>query len=241
MTDAMKKVFPFLAVLALLCSCNRFQVQRYEDDLVMPRADNSKDSLFLSIELEYAAKGLSPEVLEQINGTILTQAFDLEDGPGTVEEAAIRYRENLIDEYLTEADFSWEDHLTGVFTEDYRNWKNYLLTYYSFRGGAHGIQTVSHLVFDKTTGQTLSEADLFADGYNKPVAALMQKAVHDAMEKEDAELLDLVVLDAIGPNGNFAVSDKGVEWAFQPYEVGPYALGIVTASLGWEQLKPYLK
>jgi hypothetical protein len=35
-----------------------------------------------------------------MNGVILTQAFDLEDSPGTVEETALRYRENLIDEFL---------------------------------------------------------------------------------------------------------------------------------------------
>jgi hypothetical protein len=37
------------------------------------------------------------------------------------------------------------------------------------------------------------------------------------------------------------VGKDGIEWISQPYEAGPYALGIVSATLGWDQLKPYLK
>ena len=47
--------------------------------------------------------------------------------------------------------------------------------------------------------------------------------------------------ELIGPNENFSVGPDGIEWIFQPYEIGPYALGIVTATLSWKQLKPYLK
>ena len=37
------------------------------------------------------------------------------------------------------------------------------------------------------------------------------------------------------------VGANGIQWVFQPYEAGPYALGIVTASVSWKELKPYLK
>lgn len=240
MTDTMKRILPLLA-LVLVTACNSFRTQRYEDDLALPLAEGKTDTLLLSIDLEYAVKGLSPEALEQMNSVILTQAFDLEDSPGTLEETAVRYRENLIDEYLSEADFTWEDHISGQFTEQFKNWQNYLLSYYSFRGGAHGIQTISQIVFDRSSGAPLSETDLFAEGYLQPVAALMQEKVRSSMTAEAPELLELVEMDAIVPNGNFSVGKQGVEWIFQPYEAGPYALGIISASLDWEQLKPYLK
>ena len=225
MTDAMKRILPLLA-LVLVTACNSFRTQRYEDDLALPLAEGKTDTLLLSIDLEYAVKGLSPEALEQMNSVILTQAFDLEDSPGTLEETAVRYREN---------------HIDGQFTERYRNWQNYLLSYYSFRGGAHGIQTISQIVFDRSSGAPLSETDLFAEGYLQPVAALMQEKVRSSMTAEAPELLELVEMDAIVPNGNFSVGKQGVEWIFQPYEAGPYALGIISAALDWEQLKPYLK
>lgn len=242
MTDTMKKIFPLLAAALLaLQACDGLQTAHYEDDLALPREEESADTLLLSIDLEYVTKGPSGEAVEQMNSVILTQAFDLEDGPGTVEETAVRYRENLIDEYLTESRFTWEDRISGLFTEKYKGWRNYLLTYYSFRGGAHGIQTLSQIVFDAKTGAVLGEGDFFSEGYQEPVAQLLRKAVRETMTAEAPELLELVQMDAIGPNGNFSVGKDGMEWVFQPYEAGPYALGIISATLDWESLKPYLK
>jgi hypothetical protein len=87
----------------------------------------------------------------------------------------------------------------------------------------------------------LSEGDFLADGYEEPVAELLRKAILDSMTAEAPELVELVQMDAIGPNGNFSVGEDGMEWIFQPYEAGPYALGILSATLDWEALKPYLK
>ena len=241
MTETMKNLFPLAAALLLLQACNGLKTAHYEDILALPREQESADTLFLSIDLEYVEKGASPEVVELMNSTILTQAFDLEDGQGTVEETAVRYRENLIDEYLAEADFSWEDRIDGFFTEPYKGFRNYLLTYYSFHGGAHGIQTMSQIVFDAKTGAVLSEGDFLADGYEEPVAELLRKTVSETMTAEAPELTELLQPEALAPNGNFSVGKDGMEWIFQPYEAGPYALGIVSATLSWEQLKPYLK
>ena len=226
MTETMKNLFPLAAALLLLQACNGLKTAHYEDILALPREQESADTLFLSIDLEYVEKGASPEVVELMNSTILTQAFD---------------RENLIDEYLAEADFSWEDRIDGFFTEPYKGFRNYLLTYYSFRGGAHGIQTMSQIVFDAKTGAVLSEGDFLADGYEEPVAELLRKTVSETMTAEAPELTELLQPEALAPNGNFSVGKDGMEWIFQPYEAGPYALGIVSATLSWEQLKPYLK
>ena len=43
------------------------------------------------------------------------------------------------------------------------------------------------------------------------------------------------------PNGNFGVSEEGVTWTFNPYEIAPYALGIIDLTVSWADLKPYLK
>ena len=244
----MKKLFLFASALLVLAACDRLTTQTYQDDLVMPLAEGRSDSLFYAISLEYVTGGLRIPQMEKINQTIVQQAFDLEDAAGSLEELATTYRENLIDEYITENGHSaeeagvltWEDKINGVFTGSYKDWRNYLLCYYTFRGGAHGIQTMSQLVFDRKTGELVTETDLFAPGYEESVARLMQAHVQKEMGEEDPELAQLVEMEFVVPNGNFSVGDGGVQWVFQPYEVGPYALGIVTASVSWEELKPYL-
>ena len=243
----MRKLFAFASALLVLAACDMVRTETYQDDLIMPLEEGQADSLFFSASIEYIVTGMKVEVRQKINSAIVTQAFDLEDGEGSLEEVAIRYRENLIDEYMNENAVlengirTWEDRISGNFQPRYKDYRNYQISYYSFRGGAHGIQTLSNIVFDNKTGDVVREEDLFTPGYEEPVAQLLRLAVKTSMEEEDPELMQLVQLELLVPNGNFCVREDGVEWLFQPYEVGPYALGIVSATLSWEELKPFLK
>lgn len=243
----MKKYYALL-VLALLAAtgCRRgMRTDVYQDELVMQARDDSPDSLHISISLEYIVGGIPEEVMDKINGTIRDWAFDLEEADGSLEESAIKYRDSLIDEYLTdntpgEATFSWEDITTGMFMDPCDKYLNYQFSFYQFRGGVHGLQTVKPVVFDLSTGEVVEEDDLFKPGYIDPVSKLMQEAVTRSMGADYEELLPLVDIGSIIPNDNFAVKKEGVEWIFQPYDVGPYALGIVSATVSWDALKPYL-
>lgn len=240
----MKRIFIYAIMALAVAGCrNDVRTTTYTDDMAMPAREGSADSLLMSISLETLRSGA---IKDKVNNAIVSRSFDLgDDWSGEIGTSAVSYRESLIDEYLTEnggPDTStWEDRLSGAFAGQYKGWFNYVLTYYSYRGGAHGIQTVSPIVFDAGTGAVVSEKDLFAPGYETPVAALLREAVKKSMEAEDDELLGLVDMELVAPNNNFSVSGSGIEWTFQPYEVGPYALGIVSATLDWKQLKPYLK
>ena len=68
-----------LAVL-LLTACTGLRTRTYQDNLEMPLAENSADSLFFDISLEYAVggRGMSHEAPDAINAVIGVQAFDLE-------------------------------------------------------------------------------------------------------------------------------------------------------------------
>ena len=159
----MKKYLALTVLFLLLAvGCRRgMSTAVYEDELIMPAGEGSPDSLLLSISLEYVRGGVPAPVKEKINQAILSRAFDLEEQDAGLEETAIRYRENLIDEFLTENTgaqgytSTWEDRTSGTFGESWKKWKNYLFTYYQFRGGAHGLQTVCPLVFDLTTGEVV--------------------------------------------------------------------------------------
>lgn len=241
----MKRILFLSALLLAVFSCNRSRTQFYEDDLVLPLGAGSADSLHLSVSLEYLSAGLSPEAADAINGSIAAQAFDLEDLSGSIEECGILYRENLIDLYLSENAggeglCTWEDQIDGSFLADWKRNKVYVLTYYSFRGGAHGIMTQTCLVFDPKTGAQLSEDDLFREGYRGPLAKLLQENLARSLA-EEGSWPDMLFTDQVVPNGNFLPDAQGVTWFYQPYEAGPYALGILAAGATWAELKPYLK
>ena len=246
----MKKLFLYPALLLLVTGC-ALKTATFTDEQAMPLEEGRTDSLSLYISLEYPVKGTGEEALAAITKGILSTAFDLEEEPGTVEETAIRYEENLQDEYFNENEaltgepadgfFSWEDQVNGYFSGNYKNFVSYMVEYYNFRGGAHGINTMTPVVFDKKTGRIIPEEEFFPDGYRAPVAALIQAHLPEALENDDETLGELFEPDLVGPNGMFEVTKDGVTWYYQPYDIAPYYLGVISVMVPWKELKSYVR
>ncbi len=248
----MKRLIPviFMALAALVTACDSFKVSVFEDEMVMPLEGSEADSLFYKVSIQYASGGTLIPAMERMNAAIVAQAFDMEDSDAaTLEETAVQYRENLIDEYITENSgmigkmpvLSWEDNIIGEFTGKYKGWRNYQINYYFYRGGAHGSSTCSQIVFDAKTGEPLTEDTLFAEGYFDNVAALMQAQVKADIEADNPEILELLDLEEVVPNTNFSVGPDGVQWVFQPDDLLPHAFGPLFVTVSWDKLKPYLR
>ena len=44
----------------------------------------------------------------------------------------------------------------------------------------------------------------------------------------------------IRPNGNFTVSDSGVTYIYNQYEIGPYVMGTIKVTVPWNELEDLL-
>ena len=243
----MKRLFPLAAALLLAAGCS-LKTATYSDDQAMPLSEGQSDSLILSVSIEYPVKGAGDEVIGKIEDGILNTAFDMEEILGTVEETATRYEDNLKDEYFNEYEDteavgvrSWEDRINGYFSGRYKQFLSYMVEYYGFRGGAHGINTMTSVVFDRKTGNTVPEEAFFTDGYKNPVAALIQAHLPEALEGDEEALKDIFEPDLIGPNGNYEVTQDGVTWYYQPYDIAPYYLGVISVTVPWKELKAYVR
>ena len=155
---------------------------------------------------------------------------------------------NLKDEYFNEFEGSealgvrtWEDRINGYFSGRYGHFVSYMVEYYSFRGGAHGMGTMTPVVFDRKTGEVVPEEVFFADGYQAPVAALIQAHLPEALDHDEEALASLFAADLVGPNGLYEVTKDGATWYWRPYEIGPYYLGVISVSVPWKELKPYVR
>lgn len=248
----MKRLIPviFMALAALVTACDNFKVGVFEDEMIMPLEGSEADSLFYKVSIQYASGGTLIPAMERMNAAIVAQAFDMEDSDAaTLEETAVQYRENLIDEYITENSgmigkmpvLSWEDNIIGEFTGKYKGWRNYQINYYFYRGGAHGSSTCSQIVFDAKTGDVVTEADIFTDGCYDKVASLMQAQVKKDIEADNPEILELLDLEEVVPNTNFSVGQSGVMWLFQPDDLLPHAFGPLCVTVSWDKLRPYLR
>ena len=242
----MKKLLAFAAVVLLMTGC-QLKTTTYADDQAIPLEEGQTDSLIMSVSLEYPVKGAPAEVIDKISHSILTTAFDLEEEPGTVIETARRYEDNLKDGYFNEYEDvkeigvrSWEDRVNGYFSGKYGQFVSYMVEYYGFRGGAHGIATMTPVVFNSKTGDLVPEEVFFIDGYRNPVAALIRSHLLDALEGDEEALATIFEPDLVGPNGNYEVTKDGVTWYYQPYDIAPYDLGVISVTVPWKELKPYV-
>jgi hypothetical protein len=242
----MNKFLPLAALALLAGSCLR--TTTFSDEQSIPLAEGLADSLIMSVSIEYPVKGPKEEVLANFEKGILSAAFDLEELPGDVEETALRYADNLKDEYFTEYEGSedagvrsWEDRVNGYFSGRYGRFISYMVELYNFRGGVHGMNTMTPVVFERKTGEVIPENEFFADGYRDPVAALIQAHLPEALEGDEEALATIFEPDLVGPNGNYEVTKDGVTWYYQPYDIAPYYLGVISVTVPWKELKPYVR
>ena len=244
----MKRFLSFAAILILAAGCN-LRTATYSDEQATPLGEGQTDSLLQSVSIEYPVKGAKAEVLAKIEDGILNTVFDMEELPGTVEETALRYEDNLKDEYFNEYESleggfgakTWEDHVNGYFSGRYKQYLSYMVELYSDRGGAHGISTMTPVVFDKKTGEIVPEEAFFADGYREPVAALLQAHLPEALEGDEEALAAVSDPGLVVPNGLYEVTKDGVTWYYQPYVIAPFSVGVISISIPWNELKPYVR
>lgn len=236
----MRKYLAICTLALVAASCNTFRTEVYHfDELLVSRPD-SLSSLSMSISVEYPVKGLPQEVLDTMTAAIATAAFDLGEVSGSIEEKAERYIGYVKEAYLNEAPetnpFKAEDEVNGYFSGSYKKLRSYIVEYYTYAGGAHGLNTYTPLVFDTESGAVVPEEEFFAEGYKEPLSGLIRDKVCE--ENENIQLFDLF---AVGANGAYEVGEKGVSWYFQPYEIAPYAYGVLSTTLSWDEVEPYIR
>ena len=208
----------FLAAASLFTACG-LRTDTFNDDTKIPLREG--DTLSVQISLEYPS--------------------------GSKAADSLMRKSNLEDAYFTEAQdlpvegpFSWDDFINGYFTDGYKNLRSYIIEYYSYRGGAHGVNTLTALVFDKKSGEQLQEKDIFVDNYSLSLSSLLQKHLPEAFDGNEEEYDSLFITDIVS-NGNFEPGKTGITWYYQPYEIGPYSLGVIPVSVPWNELKPLLR
>ena len=254
------KVLRILAATAgsllLLAGCNRdIKTASVHDEGNVPLAEGSEASLSYSYDVEYLTGGVSREVMDRINTSLVQdqilmgeEASDMdvksacEVWANGLVEGYQADTESFLDDYDEEASwmFNWEYELNGSFAgaDPARHLQTYCVFYREYTGGAHGLFGYSYTVYDLTTGAVVKEDDLFREGYEDGISELLLEKVTESLEEQSFE--DALMGEPY-PNGNFSVDKDGITWYFNPYEVAVYAAGVLDATLSWTDLKPFLK
>ena len=116
----------------------------------------------------------------------------------------------------------------------------------TFTGGAHGMATVTFTNLSPRTGAPLALRALLIDDYEAkllPIAEAKFREVRDI--KDGMSLADAGF--SFFENGvfslteNFAITDEGLTFYYNVFDVAPYALGPTEITVGYDELEGLLK
>ena len=199
-----------------------------------------------------AAKGEPKERAEAINAAIALRLLDMEGI--TLSQAvdsfankytsdyrrnfAPLYREDRGDEEKR-AWYEYHYNITGKTSSGREGVTVYTATIDYYEGGAHGINQRIVMNFDNKTGQQLTLADVFVPGYEQPLNELLQEALIEKVSAKDVDDLRskgyLYSMEMFAPE-NFVLGEDEVTFVYNPYEIAPYAMGMVELTIDNDEL-----
>lgn len=250
-------------VVLLFASCRQKTVRTIDKSDVERyylAADTSKGALSIELNVAIPVCFDDDKVLDSIRNTIVSNLFGLEYVKFDNDSLVKRFTDDLKTEYkltngpiLDEMDekslysFNNEHVLDGFSLLSDEIIFSYGINRYVFMGGAHGLNTINYLNFNLKNGKLITESDLFMKNSTKKLTELIKKRIVE-QSREDESLEPIKNLektdywiDAIKPNGNFYITDESLNYVFNPYEIGPYYLGITEVRIPYERLKNILK
>jgi len=124
---------------------------------------------------------------------------------------------------------------------------NNILTYYllnyAYTGGAHGMETIDYSVVSTRTGEEITLADIFITGYEPSLSSLLTRKLKEISGiSPDAKLSENgFFIDEVVPNSNFYITDIGIGFLYNHYEIAPYVNGPTDILLPFQDLKDILK
>ncbi len=208
----------------------RVQKYGYDGEIPFPNEPESGTSVVFDIEL-FELLGTSKAV-RKIN-------IELEEQfSGAVSGARIMYDENLesIEEYGY-GPFGISDEL--IYSVDYIDDRVISISSggYFFGGGAHGVTHVDNQIFDLSSGEQIPLDNILKNRDDRRLIALLRQKLLEEREGEDSYF----DFDDIRLNDNFSISQGGLWFIYEPYEIAPYVMGMPTVFFSWGELKPFFR
>jgi hypothetical protein len=225
------------------------QTKTLEFKKVTPLLEGERYDFTMEMNIEWPERGGSAKALKKIQKGITGLLFGKSLETTDIEYAMKAYNDRSVEFYIednielvTETDedwgfmLTWEESIKGNFLKEYNGMISYVSLVYGYSGGAHGMSTKSARTFFLNDGDTVSVDDLFKRGYEEQLTKALRKNLPLCVED-----MEMLFETEIYPSETFYVTDAGLTYVYQPYEIGSYALGIVEITIPWKEIKDILK
>ncbi|MBR0043084.1 MAG: DUF3298 domain-containing protein [Bacteroides sp.] len=222
-------------------------------------ADESKPSCNLSIDFAFVNKATTIGAKDSINADLLSALFGKkyqqlspqEAIEGYAKEYVTNYRadlepmiqkdiDNHIDKDQLTAWYSYEQELKG----SVETYMGILLTYRTYKneysGGPHGMYTTEFTNLNLSTIQPILLDELFVEDYQETLTELLwyQLALDNGVETHDElEEMGYATTGELAPTENFYISEDGITFYYNVYEIAPYSMGPTQITLSYDMLE----
>jgi hypothetical protein len=229
-------------------------------------SDTSIGALKVEILIEIPVGFSNKSVLDSIRKTLITNLFSNEYVSITddllvekfANELAVDYRLNMepmisILDSSSNYSFNNEHILNGYSLWSDKNIYTYGIERFVYMGGAHGQETRNYFNFNLKTGSIITEKDIFVDNYQTELAELLKTRIieqsKENIEIKDAESAKPIMsfegtdfwTDSIKANGNFYLTEDGIIYVFNPFEIAPIYMGQTEVTIPFSRLSGLLK
>ncbi|MDR2495670.1 MAG: DUF3298 and DUF4163 domain-containing protein [Tannerellaceae bacterium] len=227
----------------------------------------------LKVSFLYPASGLNPELLEKLQALFVTEFFGENYAGLSPDEAAGKYKEQYLLFYKEQENLFKEEserlpdaehaeHDDDLFDEvsqtaysyyemkenavkfDNASILSFAVSVENYSGGAHGSHSYICCNVDLLSGKKIEEKDVFVDGFEARMAAILVARLVKDNKLSDAKELEEIgffSVDEISPNNNFEINDKGIIYYFNEYEIAPYAAGLIAVPVSFAELRALLR
>lgn len=115
--------------------------------------------------------------------------------------------------------------------------------FYTYTGGAHGMHGTRYIVLGLKHNKQLKLTDILSEEGRSALSQLLAKYFRKTYDLKPTDPLTTGGLfkNTIQPNDNFYITQKGIGFNYQPYEIGPYALGDVEVFIPFSELPSMVK
>jgi len=151
-----------------------------------------------------------------------------------------------IGDTVTDAIYDYNYYCYKTYYVDF--FKKYLSVGYSYEdycGGVHGLHFYTVDNFDMNTGKLLTLDDLFGNAkiYRSILNNLICKNLLIQYKDEELFINPSEETDIISyaKNLQFQITDNGIEFIFQIYEIAQYAAGTISVTVPYEELSGILQ
>lgn len=135
---------------------------------------------------------------------------------------------------------NWESSSNTTCVYNDRGLLQLAFNYFGYYGGAHGNYGSTYLCIDMQEHQVWRLPDIIAVD-TPQLNKLLEAEARRVFKMSPTDTLSNVLLvDTIPPTGNFIVSDRGITFCYNPYEIGAYVDGQIMLFIPFTKLQPLI-